>query len=185
MNKKKFVILFLMFLAVICLIKPIFASNEKRITQKVEDIASIVQGYTNIVGMEDPDELVLIDFEDEVLYNLIKNKYKSKINSYDDETYQIEITNADLATITSLSLPGSDDEAKQIANIEGIQKFKYLTKLSLSKNKITDIDPIKELTELQVLDLSENVTLKDITYFLKTANLNYLKELNITNTRNK
>lgn len=185
MNKKKSVILFLIFLAIVCLIKPIFANNENLITQKVEDIANFVQGYTNIVGMDDPDELVLIDFEDEVLYSSIKNKYNSKINGYDDSEYQIEITNANLATITSLSLPGSDDEAKQIANIEGIQKFKYLTNLSLSKNKITDIDPIKELTELQILDLSENTTLKDITDFLGTANLNYLKELNVTNTRNK
>mgnify|MGYP003295765449 CR=1 FL=1 len=185
MSKKKSVILFLLFLAIICLVNPTFANKSETVVQKINIIANNTQSYNNIFGVENPEEIITIRFEDEVLYSSIKSQFKTKINSYDDLTYEIKITNANLSTITSINLPGSDDETKKISNLSGIENFKYLTKLSLSNNKITNIDVIKELTQLVSLDLSENPDLDDITDFLETSNLVNLQELNITNTRNK
>lgn len=186
MSKKKYLVLNLVFLLIICLMNQVFANNSETAIEKINNIANNVHSYSNMFGVENPDEIVTIKFEDEVLYSSIKNKYKTKINSYDDLTYEIKITNANLSTITSLELPGNPgDETKKILNIAGIEEFKYLTNLSLSNNKITNIDAIKELSQLINLDLSQNPNLNDITDFFKTSNLPKLQQLDITNTRSK
>ena len=185
MSKKKYLVLNLVFLLIICLMNQVFANNSETAIEKINNIANNVHSYSNMFGVENPNEIVTIKFEDRVLYNYIKSFYNNKIDRYNDTTYEINITNANLSTITSMNLLGSDDETKKILNIAGIEEFKYLTNLSLSNNKITNIDAIKELSQLINLDLSQNPNLNDITDFFKTSNLPKLQQLDITNTRSK
>ncbi|MBM7835573.1 leucine-rich repeat domain-containing protein [Clostridium sardiniense] len=64
-----------------------------------------------------------------------------------------------------------------IESIEGLQYCKNLKRLYLNKNKISDLNPLKDLTSLQTLSLSEN-NIKDL------SGLKNLKNLNLLNLSN-
>ena len=177
MSKKKFVILFLLFLAIICLVNPTFANKSETVIQKINIIANNTQSYNNMFGVENPEEIITIKFEDEVLYNYIKSNNSNKIIEFDDLTYEIKITRGLLSTITSIEIKGR--EGKKISDLTGIEKFEYLTELKLIGHNITNINEIKALTKLKTLDLSNNQNLNDVTDFFSTSNLSNLQELYI------
>lgn len=61
------------------------------------------------------------------------------------------ITEADVATLSTINGKGLD-----IADLTGLEKCKSLASLDLSKNKITNLAPLKGLTVLQYLNLADN-----------------------------
>ena len=79
-----------------------------------------------------------------------------------------DLTEADLAALTSLSAFGSD-----ITDIAGLENAVNLTFLDLDDNRIADVGPLSELTNLTVLSLGEN-QISDLSPLSGLANLEVL-----------
>lgn len=78
---------------------------------------------------------------------------------------------------SELSLPSIG-----LSNIQGVGTYSNITNLNLSRNKISDISPLKRIYELRVVDLSRN-SIEDISALAgskKIFNLN-LSHNNISN----
>ena len=80
------------------------------------------------------------------------------------------ITQAEMATLTSLDAPNSD-----ISDLTGLEFATNLRTLNLSINFIVDISPLANLTNLTSLDLSTNI-IKNIA---PLSGLNSLRELRL------
>lgn len=117
------------------------------------------------------EDSVTITFQDENLYNAILEQIGSKIESSDDSTYTINITQSNLETITRLNISN-----KHIYNLDGIEKFTFINYLSLACNDITDVSRLSTLTNLEELYLVAN----DINDISPLINLQNLKVLDLT-----
>lgn len=115
------------------------------------------------------DENVTITFQDENLYNAVVTELDGKIESKDDSSKTITVTQSNLETVTTLKLFG-----KKISNISGIEKFTHITKLYLNANEISDISVISTLNNLEWLDLGYN-KISDLTSLSTLTNLIYLR----------
>jgi internalin A len=69
---------------------------------------------------------------------------------------KVELTDEKLLDIYFLEAPG-----KEIKDLTGLEKCKNLALIKLTKNKISDLKPLKDLANLQSLDLAQN-EIKDI-----------------------
>lgn len=114
-----------------------------------------------------------ICFEDENLYNHIKNVLSKEIVSYNDlekiicikkisidnlnELYLNNINIEDLTGIERFTnLKTLDISNNHISNIGCLQNLNYLIKLNISNNEITNISYLHDLIHLQELDISNN-----------------------------
>ena len=92
-----------------------------------------------------------IKFEDENLYNAIKEELQNYILKYDDEEFSIEISKIVRDYIIELDLSN-----KNIEDLSGIESFENLQVLNLSNNNISNIESLLVLENLCELDLSDN-----------------------------
>ncbi len=123
----------------------------------------------SIIGYySDAADTKTITFQDENMYNAIKEKLKDKISSYEDNTKTIKMTQENIDSITELDL-----QSRRISDITGIENFTSLTNLYLNNNQISDISGIGKLTSLTELDLSYN-QISDISGIGKLTSLTNL-----------
>src|SRR5581483_2551678 len=61
------------------------------------------------------------------------------------------LTETDLATISTISAVGL-----QIKDLKGLEKCRALASLDVSRNEITNLEPIKDLAGIQFLNLAAN-----------------------------
>src|SRR5271169_4488111 len=64
---------------------------------------------------------------------------------------KVQLTDEKLLDIYFLEAPG-----KEIKDLKGLEKCKNLALIKLTKNKISDLTPLKDLVSLQSLDLADN-----------------------------
>lgn len=114
------------------------------------------------------DEIVIIKFEDENLYNAIIEKIDDKIEGKNDNTYEISIKESNLETITYLNI-----KSKNIMNIKGLSSFKNITSLNLNDNKIEDISELSKMKNIVTLDITQN-KIKDISSLSYLTNIKKL-----------
>ena len=127
---------------------------------------------TSVVLAAEAENNVEITFVDENLYAAIKEEVKGKLKSYSDKDKTITISNANIATITSLNL-----SKKEIRSLAGLENFTAITNLDLTSNKIENVNELEFLTNLQTLKLSNN-NIEDCTPLEKLEALN-LKDLTL------
>jgi len=124
---------------------------------------------------------ITLEFNDENLYNAIKNKFKSDkiIHNSDDEFKTIEVSKDNVEAITELNLEGTEDA--QIKDLSGLENFEELKILNLSGNSITQMSNISSLTKLEKLNMTGNQANTNILETIKE--LATLKELDMTSTK--
>ena len=86
-----------------------------------------------------------IKFKDRNLYNAIK-KYFNLKKDFDDNTMSINISDVLIKQTTFLSL-----YERSISDLSGLESFYNLNGLELNGNKITSLEPIKKLENLDFL----------------------------------
>jgi internalin A len=82
---------------------------------------------------------------------------------------KVELTDEKLLDIYFLEAPGKD-----IKDLTGLEKCKNLALIKLTKNKISDLKPLKDLANLQSLDLAQN-EIKDISPLAGCKALQYIE----------
>lgn len=125
----------------------------------------------NSVSLNIPKNL---DLTDTVYINILDENLKSELNKVLKMPLDSDITQAQLESITSLSLMNLD-----IANLEGIQYCVNLNELDLTNTKVKDIKPLENLTNLIKLEMSYT-QISDISPLKNLVNLNKL-DLSSTN----
>ena len=86
-----------------------------------------------------------------------------------DKDAGADITQVELASLESLEAVGSS-----IRNLTGLEFATNLTKLYLGLNEISDLAPLKDLTNLIELDLHRNQKISDVSALKNLTNLNHL-----------
>jgi hypothetical protein len=71
------------------------------------------------------------------------------------ETSGTPITNADMATLTSFTVPQGSQETS-IGDLHGLEYATNLTSLTIQSNRITDLSPLSGLTSLTTLSIQYN-----------------------------
>ena len=119
-----------------------------------------------------------ITFEDSNLYDSIKKQLSAKKISYNgnDVEKTIEIATKDIEDIEEFDLSTST-----ISNLAGLENFENLVTLNLSKNVITVANPLKQLSKLENLNISENPINTEILSTI--SELTTLKQLSVRNTQ--
>lgn len=97
------------------------------------------------------DEIVTITFQDQNLYNAIVETLEGKIESKEDSSLTINMTQTNLESVTMLAL-----DSKEIEKINGLEKFTNAFFITLAINNISDISILSNLTNLSNLNLSRN-----------------------------
>ena len=122
-------------------------------------------------GEEDINAQQTISFNDENLYNAIKEQLHSKNIEYtaNDTNKTLTMTQENINKVEILELIN-----KEITDITGLETFKNLKTLDLGQNQITDINAISGLTNLQMLSLGENHKISDIGAISSLTNLQTL-----------
>ena len=125
---------------------------------------SNVFGFRKVILGEEirnADATVAIQFKDQNMYNAIVEVLGNKISSKNASTLTINMTQANIDSVTTLDLSG-----KNITKIDGIEKFTGLgipnpqvviqsaIVLNLSNNNITDITPLSKLSNTKPLSIS-------------------------------
>ncbi len=138
-------------------------------------IVIVLMGMLILPNISIATDLISITFPDENLYNEITKELEDKIESKNDDTQTIQMTQENIDVVKKLNLYG-----KEIKNISGLDVFKNLTELDLSENNIQDITELKELKNLTGLGLAQN-NISDITALKELKDLIelYLSENNI------
>ena len=106
-----------------------------------------------------------IQFKDENLKSAILSEMKER--HLIDQAAQ-DITEDDAPKVTELDLDSSS-----INSIEGIEKFKNLTLLSIAHNQVSDLTPLASLSKLTNLYLNSN-KISDLAPLASLSNLNWL-----------
>ena len=121
-------------------------------------------------GEEDINAQQTISFNDENLYNAIKEQLHSKNIEYtaNDTNKTLTMTQENINKVEILELIN-----KEITDITGLETFKNLKTLDLGQNQITDINAISGLTNLQTLSLGKN-KISDIGAISSLTNLQFL-----------
>ena len=117
-------------------------------------------------GAEETNKIVT--FNDINMYRAVVSKLEDKITKKDEANKQIEMTQSNIDSVTSLKLNNSN-----ITNIEGIENFRNLTELELNENKITNIEAVKNITSLTKLSVYTN----NISDMSAVSSLTNLQEL--------
>ena len=127
-------------------------------------------------GEEDINAQQTISFNDENLYNAIKEQLHSKNIEYtaNDTNKTLTMTQININKVNELSLIN-----KGITDITGLEKFTKLQTLFLNNNQISDISALSGLTNLQRLYLWDN-QISDISALSGLTNLQTL-DLNKNN----
>ena len=121
------------------------------------------------------DEMKIL-FKDKNLYNAVVEQLQNSIESVDEETLTISITQEKLNKIKSLNL-----RERGIGDLTGVESFSNLEYLDLSKNEISSVEQLKDLKQLKVLSFYENkiVDLKPLSNLLELEQL-YIWENDFT-----
>ena len=122
-----------------------------------------------------PKDSVTIQFEDNILYNIICNSIEEENIIYsDDNTYMLIIPKHVLENITTLNLSFVD-----LCNLSGLSSFYNLSNLTINGTSITDITELSQLTKLKILNLNNNTMINDISCLQTLTNL---EEIYLENT---
>lgn len=127
------------------------------IEMSMEGITKATTDVNELNNIEHENLYKKIKFEDENLYNAIKEILGRKIFYSDDSSKTIYIKEEIISKLLKLDL-----HEKNITDLSGIENFTSLQELNLSHNNISNIDNIIELTKKQTtyslnkLDLSYN-----------------------------
>lgn len=122
---------------------------------------------TNDIGLYAKFATAIITFPDKSLEEALRNSKYPKYTG--DLTYNF------VSKITRLSRTGSHGTYKVIVNdLTGIEYLTSLTELYLSNNRIKDLTPLANLTNLKKLDLSYNQEISDLSPLSKLNNLTEL-----------
>src|SRR2546423_9791724 len=97
------------------------------------------------VGTSSPHAAADDLFPDKNLEAAVRQQVFEKRNKPDP------LVEADVVNISVVRGAG-----KKIANLQGLEKCKALAELSLENNEITDLEPIKDLKLIQLLNLGKN-----------------------------
>ena len=124
-------------------------------------------------GEEDINAQQTISFNDENLYNAIKEQLHSKNIEYtaNDTNKTLTMTQENINKVQELPLQEND-----ISDLTGLEKFIKLTKLELADNNIENITILSDLKELESLGLMKN----KITDIDSLSNLEKITWLNIS-----
>jgi len=82
---------------------------------------------------------------------------------------KVEFTDEQLLKIYFLEAPG-----KGIKDLAGLERCKNLALIKLTKNKISDLRPLRDLVNVQSLDLADNM-IKDISALANLKGLQYIE----------
>ena len=145
---------------------------------------------TAIIQASTIDNPTVIEFEDEILYEMIITELTTKPNDIkiqvheDDETIPelgIKLSDDDLKARTKLNLQGMN--GYQIKNLNGIEKFSSLEELNLSSNAITNMETVNQLAgTLKSINLSGN-DVTDTNILNTISQLTNLTNINMSNTK--
>ena len=151
----------------------------------------LVMSASLIINASVIDNPTIIEFQDEVLYEMVKLELTSKPNDIkiqvnkDDETIPklgIRLSDDDLNLITKLTLQGVS--GYQVTNLNGIERFVNLTELDVSGNAIVNVEKILQLTKLEKFDISGNNLSGTNDGVLNTlSQMTGLTSLNLANTK--
>ena len=104
---------------------------------------------TAIIQASTIDNPTVIEFEDQILYEMLITELTTKPNDIkiqlheDDETIPelgIKLSDDDLKARTKLNLQGMN--GYKIQNLSGIERFSGLEELNLSSNNITNMETV-------------------------------------------
>lgn len=158
--------------------KDLKKTKAKRVLIILAIIISIISFSAIIYATSTISNPITIAFEDKNLYDAIKKQLSAKKIKYNgnDVEKNIEVSTNDLEKIAELDISTSS-----ISNLSGLENFTNLTSLNSSKNTITVANPLKQLTKLENLNMSENPVNPEI--LTTISELSTLKELNMANTQ--
>lgn len=148
-------------------------------------------GVSVVINASTIDNPTTINFEDAVLYEMVKTELTSKPNDIkiqtieDDETlkeFEIRLSEDDLLAREKLTLQGAS--GYKIANLNGIERFANLKELDVSGNAITNMETVSQITTLTNLNMSRNNLSVTNSGVLSTIQqLTNLTDLNLANTQ--
>ncbi len=126
------------------------------------------------------------NFIDDSFYKCVINAYNTKNGtSLGDDT---NLTDEQLATITSLSCSGNGSGKVKIESAKGIEKMPALTSVNLSTNSLTSIDLSNNPNITSLWLYNNNLTSLDVSNLTELTNFkfynNKLKSLNVLNNVN-
>ncbi len=158
--------------------KKLKKTNAKRVLIILAIIISVISFSAIIYATSTITNPTTIAFEDKNLYDAIKKQLSAKKINYNgnDVEKNIEVSTKDIEKIEELDISTSS-----ISNLSGLENFTNLTTLNSSKNTIKVASPLKQLTKLENLNMSENSINTEILSTI--SNLSTLKELNMSNTQ--
>ena len=138
----------------------IYVSYEDYLVES--DLNGIISATTNI---EEATEI--IEFEDENLYNEIKEIIDKKVIDFNDNNLTIKIVKGSLNNITSLNLAN-----KKISKLKGLESFKNISYLDLSNNSIESVDELFNLKSRWMSINISNNNIKDVSKLENFIDLN-------------
>ncbi|EGP5602605.1 hypothetical protein DUI34_13820, partial [Enterococcus faecium] len=133
----------------------------KAITANVKQLVNFT--YTGAAKQE-------VDMPDAALKAAVNAELNSeKINGKTDRATTDPVYDLELAQMKKL-----DKQKANITNLKGLEKATSLTSLTLHYNKISDLTPLENLTQLNVLNIAVMPTLTDISPIKNLTNLTQL-----------
>ncbi|ENZ7231905.1 leucine-rich repeat domain-containing protein, partial [Enterococcus faecium] len=131
------------------------------ITANVKQLVNFT--YTGVAKQE-------VDMPDAALKAAVNAELNSeKINGKTDRATTDPVYDLELAQMKKL-----DKQKANITNLKGLEKATSLTSLTLHYNKISDLTPLENLTQLNVLNIAVMPTLTDISPIKNLTNLTQL-----------
>lgn len=154
-------------------------------------ILIFIIGGTVVINATTIENPTIIEFEDEVLFEMVKLELTSKPNNIriqlnkDDNTIPelgIRLSEDDLVAREVLNLQGMS--GFQITNLSGIERFTNLVELSVPGNAITNMETVTQLNSLRILEISGNDLSNTNSNALTTiSKLTNLTTLDMSNTK--
>ena len=123
----------------------------------------------NSMGVNDPSNATLTIVDDDALVTIPDANLRAVIEDSLGKSRGATISRAEMRTLTRLFLnpylsggSGFTLEARQIADLTGLEFAADLTELFLDRNNVSDLSPLRNLTNLTLLSLNFNKRVSDL-----------------------